>query len=855
LNGRYRIERGLGEGGLGVVFVARDETLHDRRVVIKMPLTTSGADRKLVDRFAQEVKALAVIDHPGIVSALDSGVTEDGQPFLVMQYVDGRTLNEIVPQEGLPFDVAARILKQIGHALSAAHAQNILHRDLKPANVMLQRTPGGDEYVRLIDFGIASIRDSFATTETQTVVAGTLLYMAPEQLDGRVSVATDIYSFAVIAYELVTGRRPFSAKTAVSMVTLQRSGVRLRPSQLRPDIPPAAERLILQGLAYNPQDRPQNAALFADALAQALLDGMTVEADPSNATTRSLSVVQRTSRKFPSRAIVAAVLAMIGAIAVYVAWAQFRDREHQVSTHAPPAATPSPAPAGPSQTPGSEAERQPAHATATAPAETPSSPGRSTRATSKLETDPPTAVRGPSPVSRKISPDEACESGDVRSCFELAERYSQGRGVPKDDVRAATLYERSCSKGLAAGCYSLALAYRDERGVPKDSSRSAELLERGCSGGVSDACDVLGVALGAGNGVVRDDARAVRLFQQACDAGTGSACSHLAAWLSLGRGLPKDEAHATTAALRACDLGYLNGCVVAAGHYRSGNGVQRDLKRAAALSEQACNGGDSGGCNDLGIAYGRGEAMEADQAKSVELLQHACSMGNALACTNVGDHYLSGMGVKQDAQHATQIFQEGCEARVGRGCFMAAQQYDRGSGVPRNLPRAAELFQRSCDLRVAMGCMYAAIASMEGRGVEKDTTRAAGFLRQADLLGGRDTASTPLGDAKTGATGEFSSWMPRDEYDNVWNKHIAEGLRPALVEGRVNNGREEYRARWERTLSGCTFFQRRNISQATYDTDNAVFIQQGYRVSVTQFNNLAGQTMYVALWTKGCDSK
>src|SRR4029079_6867780 len=135
-----------------------------------------------------------------VVGALDSGVTSDGSPFLVMQYVEGRSLKDAIPPEGLPYDHAAHVLRQIGHALAAAHARNIWHRDLKPANIMLQRTADGGEYARLIDFGIASVRDSRSRSEIRTMAAGTLSYMAPEQLEGRVSAASDVYAFAVIAY-------------------------------------------------------------------------------------------------------------------------------------------------------------------------------------------------------------------------------------------------------------------------------------------------------------------------------------------------------------------------------------------------------------------------------------------------------------------------------------------------------------------------------------------------------------------------------------------------------------------------------------------------------------------------------
>jgi len=309
LKGRYRVERELGRGGLGVVYVARDEALHDRRVVVKMPLLPDDANRPwIAQKFADEVKALALIEHPGVVGALDSGVTDDGQPFLVMQYLEGRSLKSAIPAEGLPLDYAAHILREIGRALAAAHARNIWHRDLKPANVMLQRTADGGEYARLIDFGIASVRDSMSRSETRTGVAGTLPYMAPEQLEGRASAAADMWAFAVIAYELTTGRKPFVANDPLSLVRLQKAGVSVRPSQLRPDLPAAAERVMLQGLAFRPEDRPRSASEFGDELARLL-----VTAEPP--------VYERRRR-----GLIAAATVVLTIVVVSGAWWAMRDR-------------------------------------------------------------------------------------------------------------------------------------------------------------------------------------------------------------------------------------------------------------------------------------------------------------------------------------------------------------------------------------------------------------------------------------------------------------------------------------------------------------------------------------------------
>jgi len=276
LDGRYRIERELGQGGVGVVYLAHDEKLHDKRVVVKVLLEKSQANKWFVQKFHQEKEALARVDHPGVVGIVDSGELAEGEPYIVMQFVDGISLREAVKvnPEGLALERVASIVKQAGAALSAVHAQKIFHRDLKPENIMLQQLGRDEEQVKILDFGVAKVKESLIAPSTATgaVSAGTVLYMSPEQLRGdRVTAASDIYALGVIAYEIVTGRRPFKADTVAQLCDMQREGVRVNPGALRPRLPYEAEKLILSALEFEPGGRPQNAAEFGAALAAALM--------------------------------------------------------------------------------------------------------------------------------------------------------------------------------------------------------------------------------------------------------------------------------------------------------------------------------------------------------------------------------------------------------------------------------------------------------------------------------------------------------------------------------------------------------------------------------------------------------
>lgn len=263
---RYEIERPLGKGGMSAVFLAKDRQLLSKRVVVKVLLEEMDEDAWMRQKFLQEMEALARIDHPGVVGVLDTGQTPEGKQFLVMQYVEGETLRKAIPAEGMPFERAAALIRQIAQALGAAHDAGVWHRDLKPENIMLQRS-GGEDYAKLIDFGIAGIQNSQFTGE-KTKVAGSLSYMAPEQFAGNPCAASDTYALGVVAYEMLTGRPPFSSSSMTHLVTDDQTMT--LPRAARPDLPEAAERVLMKALAFRPEDRPRSVRELGEELYVAL---------------------------------------------------------------------------------------------------------------------------------------------------------------------------------------------------------------------------------------------------------------------------------------------------------------------------------------------------------------------------------------------------------------------------------------------------------------------------------------------------------------------------------------------------------------------------------------------------------
>jgi tRNA A-37 threonylcarbamoyl transferase component Bud32 len=270
--GRYRLKGVLGRGGSGVVFEASDEQVEGRRVVIKLLHDFWTSEDWMRRRFRDEAGVLTRLDHPGIVSLIDAGEIEDGRLFLVLPFHEGRTLRDALAPGPLAAPFAARLLREIGEAVGYAHTQGVVHRDLKPENILLVRRADG-EHPLLIDFGIAQIGEAAGPRHTTTHLMGSALYMAPEHLMGKAEAASDVYSLAVVAWELLTGARPFESASPFALPELQRKGVGDAFYRLRPDLGTAVGKLLTRTLAFDAARRPAPVGAFAAELADAIQAG------------------------------------------------------------------------------------------------------------------------------------------------------------------------------------------------------------------------------------------------------------------------------------------------------------------------------------------------------------------------------------------------------------------------------------------------------------------------------------------------------------------------------------------------------------------------------------------------------
>ncbi|HEY1695355.1 MAG TPA: serine/threonine-protein kinase [Polyangiaceae bacterium] len=272
--GKYRVERVLGMGGMGVVVAAYHLKL-DQRVALKFLLPKAMAAEGVVDRFDREARASARIRSEHVARVVDVGKLPDGSPYMVMEYLDGLDLGAWLERSGpLPVEQAVEFVLQACEAIAEAHSLGIVHRDLKPSNLFCIRTPGGRLSIKVLDFGISKVTGlgnstgDLAATRTGAVV-GSPFYMSPEQMHSArgVDARTDLWALGVILFELLTGRVPFAAETMPELVLRVLGAPAPRPSALRVDVPPGIDDVVVRCLEKDREERFGSVGELALALA------------------------------------------------------------------------------------------------------------------------------------------------------------------------------------------------------------------------------------------------------------------------------------------------------------------------------------------------------------------------------------------------------------------------------------------------------------------------------------------------------------------------------------------------------------------------------------------------------------
>jgi len=270
LNERYRIEREFGSGGMSHVYLSSDRWRKGHFAIIKTPYAKFLKDRWVIRKFKQEAESLARLKHPGIVELLGYGEFEKLIPFVILEFVEGITLREVISELPTQPKRAAKLFLQIAKAVDYAHSQQIFHRDLKPENIMIQYPEKEKEGIKLIDFGVARIEESFFITSTKTrYQVGTPHYISPNRLrhnpDDR---ADDIYALGLIIYEMLTGTNPLCQAGSYEELEQIQEQIR-QPRYLQPELPKAVDREIVKALSLNPLNRHSSVIEFGTNIYEA----------------------------------------------------------------------------------------------------------------------------------------------------------------------------------------------------------------------------------------------------------------------------------------------------------------------------------------------------------------------------------------------------------------------------------------------------------------------------------------------------------------------------------------------------------------------------------------------------------
>ena len=275
LDGRYQIERKVGEGGMSFVYLAIDIASREK-YAIKVLSAALSLDQNAMQRLKREASLGMRLAHPNVCHIIRMGETQEGLVYVVMPFVEGEILSDRNNRRGtLPVDEVARFVTDMAAGLHVAHELKIVHRDLKPENIMICRSPDGTERAVVMDFGLAKERRADAELQKLTatgIILGTPEFMSPEQLRGKpLDPRTDVYSLALMTYEMLSGKLPFTGRTQQEMMIARLRNEPMPLRQARPDLdlPEAVEKVLAKGMQRNPDDRYTTAPEFASAFAQA----------------------------------------------------------------------------------------------------------------------------------------------------------------------------------------------------------------------------------------------------------------------------------------------------------------------------------------------------------------------------------------------------------------------------------------------------------------------------------------------------------------------------------------------------------------------------------------------------------
>jgi serine/threonine protein kinase len=514
IRGKYRIQRTLGRGGMGTVYLA-EHLLLRRAQALKFISSDLSRDVRFVKRFRHEAQAAIELRHPNIIEVVDLDQAEDGTPYIAMEFVDGQDLRTLLTMGPLAVERALSIARGVALGLGAAHAKGVVHRDIKPENVLLARGDGQLEIPKIADFGIAFMNDTASElSHTQSLML-TPDYAAPEQwrgmavgeLDGR----ADLYALGGLLYEMLTGYKPFNARTAEGWMYEHLHKEPAPPSELRKELAgwKGLDALVLRLLAKDRDARTPSAAAFLESLDRVCAARPQPKREPLTASEPAETAGKKA--------------------AADVAWDEAQTSDEDEREHAGPA-------------PRWLRIALIAFAALAVAAVTSAVLLPLGMVDGLARNADQAGHSGLAMPLYKV----ACTRGDGHACSWLGAQYSSGAAGPADPATAADYYSRACDDGDVAGCIGLAQGYEFGQGVMQNYSRAVEIYQRDCDLGDPNGCAGLGRMYERGEGVAQDYSHAITMFARACEQNSADGCEGLGRSYRDGNGVKPDLNMATS---------------------------------------------------------------------------------------------------------------------------------------------------------------------------------------------------------------------------------------------------------------------------------------------------------------------
>jgi hypothetical protein len=786
----YRIERTLGKGGMGTVYLAEHMLMSEPRA-LKFLSPSLAANPAFVQRFLQEARAASKLRHPNIAATLELGQAEGGGLYISMEYIEGPSLRAVLQASphGLETHRAFALVRGIAEGLGAAHARSLVHRDVKPENILLatvQSAGHAIEVPKIVDFGIVAMNDAQGMLTQTGLPLLTAEYAAPEQWRGTVPSAqldgrTDLYALGCLFFETLTGRMPFHADSYEGWFSCHLTAAPPPPSHLRPELGAfgGLDALVLRLLAKEREQRPASAAEVVEAIDAIIARGPQTQ---KLQTSHLGYITERPQGTPPTATLSRTQLDFRTARPPEPAWAPVPP------VNQPPIAPHPAAPAGYPQNYAAAPSSQPAPAAPQpfAPQQGFAPPPPFPPAQPFLAAGPP--LRPPPPARRKSTINLGVLFGILGAFLLLTAavvgafiymRHQQGPQPGQTDTQASAATAdgpaessgvttpaansvpaptppamqpslpgpprdggaRAGQHGSAPNATELptdpvslaakAIALYNE----KDYKDAAALLTQACSGGQADSCDYLGYAYLHKLGVSQDYGQATSAYQKGCQAGSMAACSHLAAMFQNSVGVGQDPAKARSLYQKACEGGLSEACQNLGRMLQSKVEGGQDLPRAATTYAKACDSGNMAGCNSLGSMYQHGQGVPADPAKALPLYQKACD-GNFLdGCNNLGFMYQQGLSVERDYARAANLYTKSCSGGNAFACNNLGIMYQDSEGVTRDYAHAASLYTQACTGGSSNGCSDLGELYRKGLGVSKDAEKARTYLSKGCDMG------------------------------------------------------------------------------------------------------------------------